>query len=534
MGAELRMGTGPGRWVLFATVLGSGLATLDLTAVNIALQRIGRDFDADFAALQWTVNAYTLTLASLILLGGSLGDRFGRRRVFLVGVVWFAAASLLCGLAPGVGTLIAARALQGVGGALMTPGSLAIISASFCHEDRAAAVGAWSGLGGIAGAAGPFLGGWLVEWHWRAVFLLNVPLAAAIVVVALRHVPESRDVEAPPRIDGTGTALGVLGLGGLTYGLTAAGDGGVRPGVMVPVLVGLAAMAAFVVTERRSHHPLVPGDLFADPRFTAINVVTLMVYAALGVLMLLLVLQLQVVTGYSPLAAGTSLLPVTLLMLALSARTGALADRIGPRLPLTGGPLLAAAGMLLLLRVGDGASYATDVLPAALTIGLGLSLTVAPLTATVFETAPDRHAGVASGVNNAVARAAGLLAVAVVPAVAGISGADYTEPAAFADGFRVAMCLSAGLLTVGAALAFAFVRPSGAGGAADLFHAVHLEGVDRRNGEGRDPHPVGAQTVEDQVEVALPQIRPDLADRVGDPGQHPEHHREIGGGDVGP
>ncbi|MGH3799090.1 MAG: MFS transporter, partial [Pseudonocardiaceae bacterium] len=262
--ATLRMGTAPGRWVLFATVLGSGLAMLDATVVNVALERIGTELDAGFSGLQWTINAYTLTLAALILLGGSLGDRFGRRRVFVIGVVWFAAASLLCGLAPNIETLVAARALQGVGGALLTPGSLAIISASFHGSDRSAAVGAWSGLGGVAGAVGPFLGGWLVEWNWRAVFLVNLPVAVLIVVVAARHVPESRDPDAAPRLDLAGTALAVAGLGGLTYALTAAGESGASSTVVALSALGVAGLAMFVLVERRSTHPLVPTALFRD------------------------------------------------------------------------------------------------------------------------------------------------------------------------------------------------------------------------------------------------------------------------------
>jgi EmrB/QacA subfamily drug resistance transporter len=444
-GGELRMGTARGRWVLLTTVLGSGLVMIDGTVVNVALDRIGRDLGAGFAGLQWTVNAYTLALASLILLGGALGDRFGRRKVFLVGVAWFALASLLCGLAPDVGTLVAARALQGVGGALLTPGSLALISASFHGPDRAAAVGAWSGLGGIAGAIGPFLGGWLVEWTWRAVFLINLPLAVLVIVIAVRHVPESRDPDGATRgLDAPGTVLGAAGLGALTWGLTA----GSWPGVTA----GVAALVAFVLVERRSRHPLVPPALFADRVFSAANAVTLLLYGALGVVFLLLVLQLQVVAGFGPLAAGTALLPVTLVMLVFSARAGALAGRIGPRLPMTLGPLVSAGGLLLALRIGPGASWVLDVLPAVLVFGAGLALTVAPLTATVLDAAPDRFAGSASGVNNAVARAAGLLAVAVVPGLVGIAGADYTDPAAFAAGFRTAMMLAAGLLAAAAAL----------------------------------------------------------------------------------
>ena len=452
----LRMGTPRARWVLATTVLGSSLAMLDATVVNVALERIGADLDAGFAGLQWTVNAYTLTLAAFILLGGSLSDRLGRRRVFVVGVCWFAAASLLCGLAPDVGTLIAARALQGVGGALLTPGSLAIISASFSGADRAAAVGAWSGLGGVAGAAGPFLGGWLVEWNWRAVFLVNLPLAVLVVVVAARHVPESSDPDAAPGLDWTGTALVVLGLGALTYALTAAGDLGA--GAVPWAAGGVVALLAFAVVQRRSPHPLVPPALFRDRQFTGANAVTLLVYAALGVFFVLVVLHLQVVAGFSPLLAGTALLPVTVLMLLFSARVGALAQRTGPRVFLVGGPLVAAAGVLLMRQVGPGAGWLTGVLPAALLFGAGLTLLVAPLTATVLDSAPDGSAGVASGVNNAVARAAGLLAVAVVPVAAGIGGDDQADPQAFADGFRTAMLICAGLLVLGGVLAVGAIR----------------------------------------------------------------------------
>ncbi|GGK42721.1 MFS transporter [Pilimelia terevasa] len=458
MADGIRMGTARGRWVLFTTVLGSGLALLDGTVVTVALNRIGTELGAGFAGLQWTVNAYTLTLAALILLGGSLGDRFGRRRVFALGVAWFAAASLLCGLAPDIGTLVAARALQGVGGALLTPGSLALISASFHGPDRAAAVGAWSGLGGVAAAVGPFVGGWLLEWSWRAVFLVNLPVAAVILLVGLRHVPESRDPAAAGRFDVAGTALGAVGLGGLTWALTAAG-GGAGPAVWAVGAAGVAALAGFVAVERRSAHPLVPPELFRARRFTAANAVTFLVYAALGVLFVLLVLQLQVVAGFAPLPAGAALLPVTALMLLFSSRAGALAQRVGARLPMTAGPLLCAAGLLLMLRIGAGATYLGTVLPATVVFGGGLALTVAPLTATVLDAAPDRYAGVASGVNNAVARAAGLLALAVVPVLAGIGGADYTDPPAFAAGFRAAVLVCVGLMVGGAVLAALLVGP---------------------------------------------------------------------------
>ncbi len=453
---SLQLGTPRGRWVLLAAVLGSGIALLDATVVNIALPTLGRELGADFADLQWTVNGYVLTLAALILLGGSLGDRFGRRRVFVLGTIWFGTASLLCGLAPDVEALIAARVLQGVGAALLTPGSLALLQASFGPADRARAVGAWSGLGGIAAAVGPFLGGLLVEVSWRLVFLINLPLCAVVVVVALRHVPESQDPEAAPRVDVLGAFLGALGLAGITYALVAAGERGGSAGVLVAAVVGTVALVGFVVVERRSRHPMLPVDIFTSRQFTAANLVTFAVYAALGGVFFLLIVHLQVMAGFAPLAAGTALLPVTAAMLLLSSRAGALAARIGPRLPMTAGPLLCAAGVLLMRRIGPRASYVLDVLPAVTVFGLGLAATVAPLTVTVLAAAPSRHAGLASGVNNAVARTAGLLAVAVLPLAAGLS--DPAAPAAFEQGFDTAMLLAAGLLGAGAAVAFLGVR----------------------------------------------------------------------------
>jgi len=454
----LRMGTAAGRWVLLATVLGSGIVMVDGTVVNVALPHIGVGLGAGFGGLQWVINAYTLTLASLILLGGALGDHFGRRRVFLIGVTWFALASAACGLAPSTEVLIAARALQGVGGALLTPGSLALISASFRGTDRAAAIGAWSGLGGIAGAVGPFLGGFLVEWSWRAVFLINLPLAALVVLVTVLRVPESRDQTSPRGLDIFGAVLTVLGLGSLTFGLTGLGNRGATPDAVVSICVGVLALAAFVVVERRSRHPLVPPVLFADKIFRVTNMMTLLIYGALGAVFLLLVLQLQTVAGFSPVAAGTALLPFTAVMLAFSARAGALAGRIGPRVPMTIGPLIAAAGLMLMTRIGAGASWVFDVFPAAAVFGAGMVLVVAPLTTAVLDSAPQNMAGSASGVNNAVARAGGLLAVAVLPGLAGISGADYTDPAAFGAGFRTALMISAGLMVVASAVAAIGIR----------------------------------------------------------------------------
>jgi len=460
---SIRLAEPRGRWVLAAAVLGSSMAMLDGTVVNVALPTIGRELGTSLAGLQWTVTAYTLTLAGLILLGGSLGDRLGRRRVFLIGVVWFALASALCGLSPDIGVLIAARALQGIGGALLTPGSLAIIQATFLAEDRPRAIGAWSGLGGVAAAAGPFLGGWIVgAIGWRWIFLLNLPLAAAVVAVTARHVPETRDPTASGRFDVAGAALAALALAGVTDALIEAPAHGAARAAVTGT-AGVAAGAAFVLLERYRGRPgsrtapMLPLDVFASRQFTAVNVVTFCVYGALGGFLFLLVLNLQVVVGFTPLEAGVSLLPSTLLMLALSSRAGALAQRIGPRPMMTAGPLVTATGLLLATRIGPGASYLADVLPAVVLFGLGMSVTVAPLTATVLASADVRHAGVASGVNNAVARAASLLAVAGLPLAVGLTTAGFREPVSLEHGFRAAMVVCAGLLVAAAALSAATI-----------------------------------------------------------------------------
>jgi EmrB/QacA subfamily drug resistance transporter len=455
---SIRLGEPRGRWVLAAAVLGSSMALLDATVVNVALPTIGRDLHTTLAGLQWTVTAYTLTLAGLILLGGSLGDRLGRRRVFVTGVVWFALASALCGLSPDIEVLIAARALQGIGGALLTPGSLAIIQATFLPDDRPRAIGAWSGLGGVAAAIGPFLGGWIVgSIGWRWIFLLNLPLAAAVVAVAARHVPETRDPLASGRFDVAGAVLAALALAGITGALIEAPAHGITRAAAAAA-AGVAAGAAFVLLERRRGRPgsrtrpMLPLDVFASRQFTAVNVVTFLVYGALSGFLFLLVLDLQVVVKFTPLEAGVSLLPSTLILLALSSRAGALAQRIGPRWMMTAGPLITAAGLLLATRIGPGASYLADVLPAVVLFGLGLSATVAPLTATVLASADVRHAGVASGVNNAVARAAGLLAVAGLPLAVGLTTAGFRQPVSLEHGFRAAMVVCAGLMVAAAAL----------------------------------------------------------------------------------
>jgi EmrB/QacA subfamily drug resistance transporter len=454
---RLRLSSANGRWVLTAAVLGSAVVMLDSTVVNVALPTIGSDLQARVSGLQWTVNAYSLTLAALILLGGSLGDRFGRRRVFVIGVVWFGTASLLCGIAPNLTSLILARALQGVGGALLTPGSLAMISASFHPDDRARAIGAWSGLGGIAGAIGPLVGGALLDLNWRLVFLINPPLTALVVVLAIRHVPESLDAKAPRRLDFAGAAAGAVGLGAVTYALIEAPDRGLT-GVALPALLGFAALAGFIAVELHSSHPLIPLGIFRSRQFTAANLVTFALYAALGSVFFLLAITLQVSVGLSPLRAGAALLPLTAIMLTLSARAGTLAARIGPRRPMTFGPLIVALALLLMLRVNPGSSYWSDVLPAVIIFGLGLSLTVAPLTAAVLGAAPARHAGVASGVNNAVARTAGLLAVAVLPIATGLSGDDFARPGPLAHGFHLALLWCAALVGVSAVIAWFGIR----------------------------------------------------------------------------
>src|SRR4051794_26164407 len=431
------------------------MAFLDGTVVNVALPDIGRDLDASTSALQWILNGYLLTLASLILLGGSLGDRYGRRRVFVNGIGLFTAASLLCAIAPSVELLIGARLLQGIGGALLTPGSLAILEASFRPGDRARAIGAWSGLGGVAGALGPLVGGYLIgAISWRAIFVINLPIGIFVAWAAARHVPESSDPMATGRIDLRGAALAALGLAGTTYALIEAPGRGASAAILVSGIGGVLALVAFFVGERRAANPMLPLEIFRSRQFSAANGVTFVVYAALGGVFFLLVSFLQISLGYTPIEAGIASLPVTLLMLAFSARSGALAQRIGARVPLTVGPLVIALGLLWMTQIEPGDSYVSAVLPPVIVFGLGLTLVVAPVTATVLAAADSRHSGVASGVNNAVARVAGLLAVAVLPVAAGLTGDSFYDPEKMTDGFQMGMVVCAVLAALGGILAW--------------------------------------------------------------------------------
>jgi EmrB/QacA subfamily drug resistance transporter len=454
-GPALAYASAPGRWVLAITVLGSGIAALDATVVNIALPTIGRDFHTGIAALQWVMTSYILTLAAFLLIGGSLGDRFGRRRVYLIGIVWFALASAACGFAPNADFLIITRVLQGIGGALLTPGSLAILEASFTPADRGRAIGAWSGLGGVAIAAGPLIGGYLIAAaSWRWIFFINLPIAAVVVVLGARHIPESRDPAATGRLDFAGALAAVVFLAGITFAFIEAPTlGWSSPTVLTMSFLGLAGLVAFGIREQRAAAPMLPLSIFADRQFAAASAVTFIVYGALTGATFLLPVVLQVVEGYSPLASGLAMLPLTIIMLALSARSGELAARIGPRLQLTVGPIIAGVGLAMLTLSTSGSSYVVNVLPPVVVFGVGIAVVVAPLTSTAMSSAPAHLAGVASAVNNDLSRFGGLLAVAILPALAGITGQAYLHPAALAAGFRTAAFISGGLCAAGGLLA---------------------------------------------------------------------------------
>jgi EmrB/QacA subfamily drug resistance transporter len=407
------------RLTLVATILGSTVVFLDSTVVNVALPAIADDLDAGLSGQQWVVEAYMLTLVSLLLVGGSLGDQLGRRKMFVVGLIGFGATSMLCAVAPSVEFLIVARALQGIAGALLVPGSLAIVAATFEGAERGRAVGTWTAWTGIATVIGPAGGGALIETlSWRAIFWINIPIIAATVALTLRGVSESRDPEAHHGVDWAGILLSAAGLGGPVFALIEQPSRGWSdPVVWVPFLAGIACFALFVLHEARTRYPMLELSLFRIRNFWVANLTTLTTYAGLIAGFFFIGLFLQQVGGYSPLEAGVATTPISLILFVLSPRFGRFASSTGPRLPMTVGPIVGGIGLLLLLRVDAGASYVADVLPGLIVFGLGLAATVAPLTATVLDSVDERHMGIASGANNGISRVAGLLAIAVLGAV---------------------------------------------------------------------------------------------------------------------
>ena len=407
------------RLALIAAIMGSFVAGLDATVVNVALPAIEDDLGGGLAGQQWVSNAYLLTLGSLILVGGSLGDLFGERRVFAIGVGGFGAVSLGCALSPSIEALVAFRALQGVFGALLTPSALAIIVAVFTGEERGAAIGSWTAWGGISTVVGPLVGGYLIDVaSWRWIFAINVPFVAATLALIYAAIPRVEEGRAQARVDWIGAALCAVGLAGPVFALIQQpAQGWASPGVLIPGLGGIAIFSLFLAYEKRIAHPMLELSLFSRRNFAIGNVETFAMYAGLSILFFFLVLFLQQVAGYDALEAGLATLPTTAVMFTLSRRMGRLADRYGPRVFMGGGPLLAACGLLLMLRLDAGVNYFTDLLPALLVFALGLSMTVAPLTATVLADADERNAGVASGINNAIARVAGLMGIAALGAV---------------------------------------------------------------------------------------------------------------------
>jgi EmrB/QacA subfamily drug resistance transporter len=444
--------TRPQRWTLIGSILGSGAVFIEGSVTTVALPAIARDFHLGISGLQWIINGYLLTLSALILLGGALGDRFSRRKVFSLGLAGFAVATLGCAIAPNLITLVIARVIQGAAGGILVPNSLALLETTFIGEARGAAIGQWAAWSAVSSALGPLVGGSLVDMtSWRFVFVFAAPVALA-AVIALRIGARAATTEhkSTTSIDYTGAALMTLGLGGVVAALIVGPDRGFDSALTIGTgIAGILFLIAFVAVERRSKQPLLPPDMFRSRQFTGVNATTLLVYAALSGLFFLLMLQLQNELGLSALAAGASLLPINALLLLLSPLAGRLAERHGPRIPMTAGSLVAACGMLLFSRVGPKAHYATSVLPAAIVFGLGLAFLVAPLTTVALASLGERRAGLASGANNAVSRLAGLLATAIIPLAAGLGGARELRGTTLAAGFVRAMFICAGLCAAG-------------------------------------------------------------------------------------
>jgi EmrB/QacA subfamily drug resistance transporter len=456
-------------WVLIVAILGSSMTFIDSTAVNVSLPVLQRELNMSTGQTQWVIEGYALFLSALILLGGALGDLYGRRLVFAIGIAVFAAASLACALASSAQWLVAARCIQGIGGALSTPGSLALLSATYVEKTRGEAIGLWSGFSALTSAAGPVIGGWLTQdFSWRYVFLINLPLAAVVLLLLVFFVPESRDESSERRIDLAGASLATLGLGLIVYGLIAMNAGRVSLQALGIVGAGLVVIVLFVLVERRSPDPMVRCDLFASRSFSAANVYTFALYMALGGSMYFVPFVLINVHHYTPTAAGAALLPFVLILVAASRWSGGLVARIGPRTPLLAGAIVAGIGFIAYALPGSGGSYWTTFFPAATILGIGGALFVAPLTTTVMNSVPTEHAGVASGINNAVARTAGLIGVALL-------GLVVTAASSYLAGFRGATIASALLAFAAAVIAAIGFKPASPRVIGDVGHPRHDE-----------------------------------------------------------